>query len=104
MWRDANYTTTELLHSDERVSLYRGVRNADQRRVLIRVLGPTRRRPQDVRRLQHACQLGAQMRLRSLVRPLALVQSADGPALILEDDGSDMLEHRLGAPMELLPF
>ncbi len=105
MWSTSEYAALHTLRDSLGVCLYRGVRLADGHPVLIKALGASRRdRPVDLAHLRHAYDIGRQVDSPSVVRPLALVQDAQTPALILDDDGSDPLERRLQMPLGLEQF
>ncbi|MGQ0503813.1 MAG: AAA family ATPase [Myxococcaceae bacterium] len=101
-WPD--YTAQEVLREDERVTLYRGFRNTDRHPVLIEALGSAPRRPGDLRRLGHAYEIGSRLDIPAVVHSLDLEDGAAGPALILDDDGSEPLLRHVTTPMGLKSF
>ncbi len=93
------YTVTEALSRGRKASLYRAVRNADGRPVVLKVLDPQRSRPNDLDRLRHEFEIGDFIAAPAVLKPLALATYDGMPALVLEDFGGVSLDHLLGAPM-----
>jgi predicted ATPase/signal transduction histidine kinase len=100
----ARYRVTETLLASERRLLYRGVRVADERRVLIMVLGPRHALLRDVQRLEHARQIGEQLAGVGALRPLALDRFQGLPALVTDDPGGQPLSSLLTQPLPVGRF
>ncbi|MDI1451516.1 ATP-binding sensor histidine kinase [Polyangium sp. 6x1] len=98
------YTLTETLSEQDGVGVYRGRRDADQRRVVIKVLDPRRCRPRDLERLKNEYEIGRALDIAAVARPLALEFFDGSPALVTEDAGSVSLRDLLGAPMSVERF
>jgi serine/threonine protein kinase len=94
------YTITEVVREDAITAVYRGVRREDQRPVVIKVLGPARQRPADIKRLEREYELGVRANAPGVVRPVALDTFNGQPALIMEDFGGRSLDLLVGRPME----
>lgn len=98
------YTLTETLSEDDGVTVYRARRNADQRRMVIKVLDPRRCRPRDLERLKNEYEIGRMLDIPAVAKPLALESFEGSPALVTEDTGSASLLPLLGAPMAVERF
>ena len=98
------YTITESLFHGSKAILYRAIRSADGRPVVLKVLDPRRSRPRDLERLKHEYEIGALLTTPAVVKPLALDTYQGMPALVLEDFGGEPLDSLLGAPMALGRF
>lgn len=95
-----SYTITEVIRDDAITAVYRGTRREDQRPVVIKVLGPARQRPGDIKRLEREYELGLRSNAPGVVRPVALDTFNGRPALIMEDFGGRSLDSLIGGPME----
>ena len=103
--KDASpFEITQTLHEGRGTILLRGIRTADHLPVILKVLDPRRSRPRDLERLKREYEIGRQLDLPSIVRPLALETHEGMPALVLEDFGGQSLDHVLGAPLPLEGF
>lgn len=99
------YTITESLAQGSRSTLYRAIRNADGRPVVLKVLDPQRSRPKDLERLQNEFEIGRLLDSTAVVKPLALETYQGMPALVLEDFGGRSLGELLGGtPMPMDRF
>jgi len=98
------YTITESLSHGGRAVVYRAIRNADGCPVVLKVLDPRRRRPQDLEQLKLEYEIGTRLASPAVVRPLALETYQGMPALVLEDFGGEALDTLLGAPMTVERF
>ncbi len=102
---DDAYVITEPVREEASVAIYHGLRVRDQQPVLIKTLGPQRRRPRDIERLRNEFDIASRLDIPSVVRPLALDTYRGAPALILTAFVGSSLEHwQAGAPVELEPF
>ena len=101
----APYTVTESLAHGSRSTLYRAIRNADGRPVVLKVLDPQRSRPKDLERLKNEFEIGRLLDSAAVVKPLALETYQGMPALVLEDFGGRSLGELLGGtPMSMERF
>jgi predicted ATPase/signal transduction histidine kinase/tRNA A-37 threonylcarbamoyl transferase component Bud32 len=101
-----SYTIVDKLHQGKRTAVYRGVRDADQLPVVLKVLDASVSGPREVERLQHEYELGKEITSPAVLKPLAF-EAVDGkPTLVMEDVGGDSLDHMLtpGEPMALERF
>ncbi|MCY1059739.1 AAA family ATPase [Nannocystis sp. SCPEA4] len=98
------YTITKSLSHGGRAVVYRAIRNADGCPVVIKVLDPRRRRPQDLEQLKHEYEIGTRLASPAVVKPLALETYEGMPALVLEDFGGEALDALLGTPMAVERF
>jgi predicted ATPase/signal transduction histidine kinase len=101
------YALGELLHEDTHASIYRAVRCADERAILLKVLAPDHVRARDLARLAHDDEIGRALADVAVVAPLGLTTFEGRPALELEAFPGAPLERLVGAPMplgELLPI
>src|SRR6266498_2298020 len=99
----SRYAVTETLYRDERKTVCRAVRAADQRHVILKALDPRRCRPRSLERLRHEYEIGCTLDARAIVRPLAFETYHGMPALVLEDFRGQPLD-RLGAPLPIETF
>jgi predicted ATPase/signal transduction histidine kinase len=98
------YALCEKLHQGRRVSVYRAVRRADGRRVVLRVLDATHPFAENLERLKHELELRPTLQGLPAVEPLAL-SSLDGlPALELEDFAGEPLERLVAEPLSVQDF
>ncbi|WP_281316879.1 ATP-binding sensor histidine kinase [Polyangium sp. y55x31] len=103
--KDASpFAITHTLHEGRGTLLLRGVRTADHLPVILKVLDPRRSCSRELERLKHEYEMGRQLDLASIVRPLALETHEGMPALVLEDFGGQSLDHFLGAPLPIERF
>jgi predicted ATPase/signal transduction histidine kinase/tRNA A-37 threonylcarbamoyl transferase component Bud32 len=99
------YVITDPLRDEAYVAIYHGLRVRDHERVVIKMLGPKRRRPRDLERLKNEFEIASRLDTPSVARPLAFDTCLGAPALILKDCGGSSLGQRPGgAAMELGPF
>jgi serine/threonine protein kinase len=94
----------ERLWEDGEFVLSRGVRQGDSTAVF--VLSPALEQPvpETFRRLEYVYALRHELDSDWAARPLALVRHDGRPALEMEDRGGNLLEERLGQPMEVQHF
>ncbi|PTL76055.1 AAA family ATPase [Vitiosangium sp. GDMCC 1.1324] len=95
------YTFAQSLRQDSRVVFYRGLRLADQRRVLVKLPRSRPTSPRDSAELRHAFELSRTLETPAIVPLLALETFGDQMGLVFEDEGGSLLSELLGAPMEL---
>jgi predicted ATPase/signal transduction histidine kinase len=97
------YTNIEPLHESESSGLYRG-RNAQGQQVLLRLIRSPHPAPRDLQTLQHEFDIARDLASSAVVRPIAIADQGDRSALVLEDQGGQMLDRLLGLPMPLDRF
>ncbi|MDC3961351.1 sensor histidine kinase [Polyangium jinanense] len=103
--KDASpFAITDTLHEGGGTVLLRGVRTADHLPVILKVLDPRCSRPRDLERLKREYEIGRQLDLPAIVKPLSLETHEGMPALVLEDFGGQSLDHFLGAPLPIERF
>ncbi|HVH46835.1 MAG TPA: ATP-binding sensor histidine kinase [Labilithrix sp.] len=100
------YTVAEILSYGHggRAVLYRGVRNADRRPVVLKVLDPSRSRPKDVEQLKHEYEIGSLFDSPAVVKPLAFETYEGMPALVMEDFAATSLDALIDGPMGVERF
>ncbi|UQA62702.1 ATP-binding sensor histidine kinase [Polyangium aurulentum] len=98
------FTAEEAFHEDGGVFLFRALRDADRRPVVIKALDPRRRGPSSLERLKKEYEFGRTLRTAAAVEPLELFTYRGMPALVMEDFGGEPLAVLLGAPMKLGAF
>jgi predicted ATPase/signal transduction histidine kinase/tRNA A-37 threonylcarbamoyl transferase component Bud32 len=84
--------------------VYRAVRAADGKTVVLKVLDPRHNRPRDVDRLRNEYELGGILKGLAVVEPLALSTFEGLPALELEDFQDGSLDRLIGRAMPIDAF
>src|SRR6478735_1429734 len=98
------YARCEKLHEGRRASVYRAVRKADGRRVVLRVLDAAHPYAENLERLQHELDLKPTLQGLPALEPLAL-STLDGlPALELDDLVGEPLERLTATPLAVQDF
>jgi predicted ATPase/signal transduction histidine kinase len=100
---DDAYAITETIHASNRATIYRAIRRADGRPVILKVLTP-QYGVVHAERLRNELEIGAALALPSVVRALGRETLHGRPALILEDSGGHALARELGQPLPLGRF
>jgi predicted ATPase/signal transduction histidine kinase len=98
------YRVTETLLASERRIVYRGLRIADERPVLLKVLGPRHALPRDVERLEHERKIVARLDGSAASTPPALDVFQGLPALLMDDPGGQPLSSLLPQALEIRRF
>jgi predicted ATPase/signal transduction histidine kinase len=94
----------EMLYQGRGTAVYRAIRNADCRPVVLKVLDPRTCQAADLERLRAEFETERALDLGAIVKPIAL-ETYDGmSALVLEDSGAEPLSRRLGVPMPVDTF
>src|SRR5262245_44174025 len=99
MWPAAAYDVTEILREDRHAAIYRGQRTRDHRPVIIKMLGPGRRRPRDFERLRHEYELSKRLASPVVVKPLAFEREDGAFRIVYEDYGGRSLDRAAPLPM-----
>jgi len=98
------YALGERLHAGWRASVYRAVRRADGRPVVLKVCDSAPCLPEDLERLKHEFELRPVLHGLPVVEPLALSMFDGWPALELEDFAGAPLDRLVGTPLALHEF
>ncbi|MRG91992.1 ATP-binding sensor histidine kinase [Polyangium spumosum] len=98
------FAISQVVHEGRSTIVLRGVRTADRVPVILKVLDRRRSRPRDLERLKHEYEIGKQLDLPTIVKPLGLETYEGMPALVMEDFGGESLDRLLGAPMPIERF
>ncbi len=98
------YTITAPVSHGGRVIVYRAVRNADHRPVMLKVLGSRHSRPKDLEQLKREYEIGKLLDTPAVIKVLAFDTHQGAPALVMEDFGGRSLDGLLGAPMAMGSF
>ncbi len=99
----AGYTLTRSLRETRHATLFRALREQDQRPVLLKVIGGDNPSPLDVIRLEHEHALLDGLDVPGVVKTLGLTKVGDRTALVLEDAGDRSLDDALGGAGMPLP-
>jgi diguanylate cyclase (GGDEF)-like protein len=90
------YTIKELSQQSGQFSLYKGIRNADKKPVVLKVCQSDRSASlSDIVALQHEYEILKQLNLSSVVRVYDLIKTHDRLVLVLEDIGGISLQQYL---------
>lgn len=101
----SGYTLVESLYLGSRTVVYRGVQQAEQRAVVIKMLRHDYPSFSELVQFRNQYAIAKNLNLPSIVQPLNLVPYANGYALITEDTGGISLQHYLQtAPLTLEQF
>lgn len=95
------YQILERIDAAGDVSLYRAVRTADRRPVVLKVLQHVRARTRDLAQLQNELEIGRPLDSLAALKPLAIESYNGGTALIYEDFRGMSLQRLLGRPMAI---
>ena len=98
------YALGEKLHQGRRASVYRAVRKADGRNVVLRVVDATPPFEANLERLKHELDLRPTLHRLPAVEPLALSTVNGLPALELEDFVGEPLERLITTPLAVDDF
>lgn len=100
----SRYTLGAQIQADEHTHWYRGVRESDQRPVVVKLLADEYPSVKHIARLRHEHAIESALELDGVVRPLALEQHGHGLALIWADPGETTLRSLLSSgPLALGP-
>lgn len=100
----AGYSVTQPLCATGRTAIFRAVRQADQRRVILKVLQSEHPERPELERLRQDFDLARRLGIAAVVQPLELRLEQPTPMLVLEDSGGEALECRTGEPMSPARF
>jgi len=99
------YTIQEILHQGRTFTVYRGIRNLDQQKVILKICRLENPSPHELASLKHEYQILKQLEIPQILRVYDLIQDQHQLILILEDTGSETLEQYLdNKPVELILF
>ncbi|WP_437872898.1 AAA family ATPase [Sorangium sp. So ce363] len=100
----SRYAIIEVLCEGSDTLLYRGVREADGRPVVLKVLRRDHASPRARERLRHEYEVARAPETTAIVKPYGLEMLGDQPALVLEDFGGVSLDRLQKGPMPLERF
>ena len=92
------YTKVEMLHSNKREVLYRGVRDIDGQPVILKVL-PPHYLPERLAQLKHEYSVHRLLQTEAVEKLIALDTCEGRPALVTEDFGGEPLACLPGMPI-----
>ncbi|MEL6137717.1 MAG: protein kinase, partial [Cyanobacteria bacterium J06628_6] len=92
----AGYDVTELIHSGVRSLIYRGVRLADQRPVILKTLTASRPTVSAIATLKHEYETLSRLDFSGVIKPVEWQAQAAVPILVLEDTQSQSLRDFIG--------
>ncbi|XXX78326.1 ATP-binding sensor histidine kinase [Sorangium sp. So ce134] len=98
------YKVVETLYEGSEVVLYRALKRADRRLVLLKALDPRRCRPRDLEWLRSELDFGRTLRTPAAMRSTGLVTYEGRPALVMEDFDGAPLDNLLEGPMAVERF
>ncbi|MEO0534038.1 MAG: AAA family ATPase [Cyanobacteria bacterium P01_A01_bin.123] len=97
-----NYAITDVIYRGPKVDVYRGVRQADNLPVVVKLLKDQYPDLNDIARLRHEYQLVSELNIDGIVRAYGLEKYHNGLALILEAFGHESLKESLGKRLPTL--
>ncbi len=97
------FTLNELIYQNEKKSIFRGMRIADNRPVIIKALTGANITAGDTAKLMHEYEVAKQLQVTGIQKPLSLEQIGGTIGLILEDSGGISLKTFLQQKRPTLP-
>ncbi|WP_437718451.1 AAA family ATPase [Sorangium sp. So ce448] len=91
----SRYAIIETLYEGSDTVLYRGVREDDGHRVVLKVLRRDHASPRAPERLRHEYEIARALDTTAIVKPCGLAMLGEQPALVLEDFGGVSLDRLL---------
>ncbi|RUS94387.1 serine/threonine protein kinase [Dulcicalothrix desertica PCC 7102] len=85
MMKLLGYSILEQIHAGKRTLVYRGIRNADQMPVIVKILSSKYPTVQEITSIKHEYKITKNLELPGIVTPYALESYSSGFALVLED-------------------
>lgn len=98
------YLISEIVAADEHTTVYRALRRADRRPVVLKALEPSAEEPREVEHLRNELVVAGSLDRTKVLRPLSLDAYEGMPALVREDFAGAPLERLLGEPLESRRF
>ena len=92
-----DHTIHEEIHRGESTILYRGRRDADGARVVVKLLRSEHPSPHELAKLKHEHAITQSLDLEGVVQVHALEKYGNGQALVMADAGARSLDHALRA-------
>jgi predicted ATPase/signal transduction histidine kinase len=86
------YQLLEQVSSTERTIVYRGIRQADQTNVIVKLTGTAYPTIEEINKLRHEYEISKILQFQGIVKPLGLEQYQNGLALIFPDFGGISLQ------------
>ncbi|MEO1621377.1 MAG: protein kinase [Cyanobacteria bacterium J06632_3] len=99
----SGYCFTEKIYEGSRTVVYRGVREQDQRPVVVKLLKDRLPRFNDLIQFSNQYSIAKDLDLPNVVTPLALVPYGHGSALVMDDFGGLALPEFLQSSLTHLP-
>src|SRR4051812_6527754 len=90
-----DYQINQQLYESSKTRVYRGYRAEDLRPVVVKLLRADYPSPEDLARYRHEYQVLRSLHLPGVVQAYDLQKYHHGLMMILEDSGSESLEHLL---------
>ncbi len=97
------YTLYELIYQNDKKSIYRGVRTADNQRVIVKALTAANSTTTDTAKLMHEFEVTKHLQIAGIVKPLRQEQIGGTIALVMEDSGGISLKTYLQKKQPELP-
>src|SRR3990167_4793797 len=100
------YTVNELFQQSGQFSIYKGIRSADKKPVILKVCQSERSAPlSNIVALQHEYEILKQLNLSSVVKVYDLIKTQNSLVLVLEDIGGTSLQQYLSnGPVSITAF
>jgi predicted ATPase/signal transduction histidine kinase len=99
------YNLLEKVSINEKIVVYRGIRQADNTNVIIKLLRTQYPTLEEITKLKHEYEISSSLQFKGVVKPLGLESYHNGLALILPDSGGISLEQFLAErPLEVEQF
>ncbi|QRG67513.1 helix-turn-helix transcriptional regulator [Brevibacillus choshinensis] len=98
------YTLHELIYQSEKKSIYRAVRKADGRSLIIKALTGNKITTSDTAKLMHEYEVTKHLNIAGIVKPLYQEQTGGTVVLVMEDNGGLSLKTYLQRNRPALPF
>ncbi|MED4755045.1 helix-turn-helix transcriptional regulator [Brevibacillus choshinensis] len=97
------YTLHELIYQSEKKSIYRGVRKADGRSLIIKALTGDKITTSDTAKLMHEYEVTKHLNIPGIIKPLYQEQTGGTVVLVMEDNGGISLKTYLQMSRPALP-
>jgi PAS domain S-box-containing protein len=98
------YRIDEIVAADAQSTVYRALRRADRRHVVLKALEPCAEEPREIEHLRNELAVAGALDRSKVLRPLSLDAYQGMPAIVREDFAGAPLERLLGSPFESSRF